>query len=236
MLFTIAGTLIEKVYKNTFTTITMKKSALLYILIAIIFVSLFLLINNLIKVTSPVDKNNNQDTNPANQTNENSAINPNASANTNNQNPSSSSGSSSVSSSGGSGGSGGGSSSSGASGSSDSGCPLIPISYALKNFMKNSICLAYSNNICTSKKVDCSVDIYNLDETISGQFTLKIILEYSQNNTPVQEFSFSDTINSQSSKTFEKSIIFESQSPEGEANKDYTCSFLTVSVPKKEVC
>ncbi len=207
----------------------MKKPTILFpILIAIILVSLFLLINNLIKLTSPPSKNDSPETNLANQGNESSRDNQEEQTEEDNQNSPAESGSGS-----GAGGSGGGSSNSG-SASTTNQCPQI--SYALKNFMKNSICLAYSNNICISKKVDCSVEVHNLDNEISDQFTIKIVLQELENQNTLQEFTLSNTISSQGYKVFEKSITFEGQSPEGDANKNYTCFFSTQEVPKKEIC
>jgi len=210
----------------------MKKPIILILILAvIILVSLFLLINNLIKLANTANKNDNPETNLENQINESSKDNQEEQEE-DAQNFSTGSGSSSGA--GGSGGGGGGGSSSSSSAGTTNQCSQI--SYALKNFIKSSICLSFSGNICINKKVDCSVEVHNLDESISGQFAIKITLENLQDNIPLQEFSFSDTINSQNFKTFEKSITFESQSPEGEANKNYTCSFSTLEVPKKEIC
>src|SRR3989344_5552732 len=107
---------------------------------------------------------------------------------------------------GGGGGGGSGGSTSGSSGSVN--CQQNQISYALKDFIKDSECLSYSGNICISKTLTCSVDVYNLDQSTSGTFEMKISIIEAGGNIIVQEFILSEEINPQQFHKFEKILQF----------------------------
>src|SRR3989344_5924401 len=131
------------------------------------------------------------------------------------------------------GGGGGGGASSGTSASNSTSTPYCPpVSYALRNFIKNSECFSSSNGICTNKDVHCSVSVENLDQT-TGQFTIEISLYDSQTSSIIQQFQISKMVSPSQQIIFDKSLTFQSQSEDGDANKDYDCSFKTLEIPKK---
>ena len=131
--------------------------------------------------------------------------------------------------------SGGGSGGGGSFSSSRVTGPYCPqISYALRNFIKNSECLSSSDGTCTNKNVYCSVTVENLDQSI-GQFTIEISL-YNYQALIIQQFQISKIVSQSQQVIFDKTLSFQSQSEDGDANKEYDCSFKTLEIPKKSGC
>jgi len=204
----------------------MKKSILiiLTILIITIVTVLFLNIYKIISQNKNTIPKGNTSENPENQLNKNPEEGQQTTSEENKM-PSSSSNTASE----------GGSGSSGSSTSSPTSpsCEQRSISYALKNFVKDSVCLSYNGEDCIDKRVNCSVEVYNLDSSVSGSFIIKIELKELESQQKVDEFNLSDSIDPQSFKVFEKSINFDSPQ---EANKNYTCVFSNLKIPEKQEC
>ncbi len=131
------------------------------------------------------------------------------------------------------GGGGGGSSSSGETGSGPASCPQV--SYALRNFVKNLECTSYDNEICIEKNVYCSVKVENIDQ-FSGEFIIGIEIYDIETSEIIQQFEISKTVYASQQELFDKSITLTSLTSDGEANKDYDCSFKTIQIPKKLIC
>ncbi len=126
----------------------------------------------------------------------------------------------------------GGGGSGGSSSDDPSSCSQIPISYALKNFMKDSTCLSYNDNTCIDKIINCSVQVQNLDMEVSGEFTVKIRLQELENQNIIEETEVTYPVEQESLKIFEKAFSFQNE----EANKNYTCIFSTTQTPTKSSC
>ncbi|MFA5174255.1 MAG: hypothetical protein WC438_03675 [Candidatus Pacearchaeota archaeon] len=164
-------------------------------------------------------KNPNQTGNAIIDDENNNQNNENINTNTEDINSNTISGSSGSSSSGsgGSGGGRGGSSSDGTTSTpeipSDANCILKQISYGIKNFKQER-----EDNL-----IICSLDLYNLDETTTGEFEI----EFSLDNSELEEIYVKKTIEALSNQTFKA---------EFETYEDVTCSYQTLIIPKKEVC
>lgn len=142
---------------------------------------------------------------------------------------SSSSSSSSSGSSGSSGGSGSGSSSSSDDTSSQN-CRLEQISYALKNFISNSTCNLYQDEVCIDKTTTCFVNVQNLDQEVSGEFEIRFtFLEQGEIYFTTTQ---TKTVQANSIEPFQHSLQLQDQ----EAQKNIGCTSNTLKVPKKEVC
>lgn len=143
-------------------------------------------------------------------------------------------------------GSGGGESSS----SQPSGCSLEQISYSLTDFEKTSVCNTYEGETCIDKTITCSLVTTNLDFETSGLFEIMfsffekdsqdVLFSEPESDEPIQDneqqvlFSSTDSndLSPYQSKTFQGIANFQDEN----ANKEITCSFSAVQVPKKEIC
>jgi len=147
---------------------------------------------------------------------------------TNNNLPSNNSnmGSSPTGSSGSSGGGGGGSSS-----GSSSICYNIKVSYSIEKIVKEVTCLQESGSDCLEQKINCTAQIHNFDDEITGDFDVKIdFIDRTQGGDPISSKTDSFTI-----EPLNFSIIQEVYSIQGQ-NPDLDCAFSTLSAPSKEVC
>lgn len=110
-------------------------------------------------------------------------------------------------------------------------CSLKPLSYSLKKFVKNSECLTYQDETCIEKRVDCMVEVTNLDHASSGEFEIKT--EFFETADNILDSSISvQLLAPQESKVFNDSMTFTA----AEATKELTCSIGTGEIPKKEIC
>src|SRR3989344_1014315 len=132
-----------------------------------------------------------------------------------------------IGSSGGSGGgSGGGSSSSGSSS-----CPTQQISYSIQNIQKNIECLEYQGETCVHQSLDCSAEIYNLDNEILGTFKVEIrFIDRSQDYLIIGSQAKEFSLGPGEFETVQGSASLQVQNPE------LDCFFITINVPKKEIC
>lgn len=121
------------------------------------------------------------------------------------------------------------------SSTSEEGCEMLQISYSLKNFASNQICLEESGGVCVMRQINCTIDVYNLDE-ISGEFELNLVVFEESNYNEIESLIISKNVMSEKHENLFWSFNIESQGIEGNANKELGCSFETSSVPKKEVC
>jgi len=142
---------------------------------------------------------------------------------------------------GGGGGTGGGGSAIGGvagSSGSTSGCATQQISYSAANFNANSVCNNQDENgFCIDKTVTCSITINNLDGEIGGIFEISFKF-FEQGNSGNILFSTSSELFLEPGEqhTFEGIFNVQSQGEQGDANKDLTCFYNTINIPRKEVC
>ncbi len=148
--------------------------------------------------------------------------------------PTTSSSSSSGGISGGGGGEGGG------GGSSSSGrvyCEKQDITYSLLNIQKEETCNQLQGEICTSKTINCSIEIHNADDNYEGTFPIELNI-YSETD---DEY-FVDTANKYFTippsdfRVFQHITTITSTGENGVANGIIKCIFHTTTKPYKEVC
>ena len=109
-------------------------------------------------------------------------------------------------------------------------CPTIQIAYALKNLNQNQTCNQYEGQTCIDKTVYCSIEVFNLDETTEGQFTVNF--ESLDQETEIANQEVSHTISPKQTQVFQSSIQFQNEN----ADKNIECSFKTVEIPRKDNC
>ncbi|MEK6895222.1 MAG: hypothetical protein AABX48_01760 [Nanoarchaeota archaeon] len=114
-----------------------------------------------------------------------------------------------------------------------SSCSLQQISYSLKNFQQNVTCLESQNNLCISKQINCSMEVHNLDYTLSGTFTIRYSEIYEENGNKI-EIDSSKSSQNISPHTFKIFSTFFTNNQNAEKNLE--CSFNTTEIPKKEIC
>ena len=142
---------------------------------------------------------------------------------------------------GGGGGTGGeGSAVGGVAGSSGStsGCATQQISYSAANFNANSVCNNQDENgFCIDKTVTCSITINNLDGEIGGIFEISFKFFEQGNSGNILFLASSESfLEPGEQHTFEGIFNVQSQGEQGDANKDLTCFYNTINIPRKEVC
>lgn len=114
----------------------------------------------------------------------------------------------------------------------DSGCNIRSVPYALKNFKENVVCLEWDSDGCIRLSVNCSVEIYNLDDDFSGDFKIRYaLLDDSQNELEVK--SLSDRVGFGEYELFMLNFV---RNDVGEIGEDLSCFFSIIDVPKKQVC
>ncbi|MBI5803866.1 hypothetical protein HY450_01340 [Candidatus Pacearchaeota archaeon] len=111
------------------------------------------------------------------------------------------------------------------------GCIEKQISYSMKNFATNSECESYDET-CVQKKVDCSVEVKNLDYEVSDLFSVKIKIINEQTGQEFQSIIVEKNVSSRETESFEYSFIIEGEDADG----DFNCIFSTEKVPVKEFC
>ena len=122
--------------------------------------------------------------------------------------------------------------------SSGTECYEGQISYSITNFNVTSICNAYDEEICLDKTVICSIEIHNMDDDISGFFEIKLLFVEEGGNleNPIDEKTSRFFLEPQDYNLFEDSINIQSSGQGGLANKEITCFYSTLEVPKKSFC
>ena len=114
----------------------------------------------------------------------------------------------------------------------DSNCISKQIPYSLKNFEESILCQEQEGEECINLIVNCSVEIYNLDDAFSGEFEIKYtLLDSSQNE--LEEKTLRDSVEFGEQKLF---MIDFTRNDIGGVNEDLSCFFSMVDVPEKEVC
>lgn len=110
------------------------------------------------------------------------------------------------------------------------GCTEKQISYSVKKVLKNSICNEWQDDKCISKRVNCSIEVQNLDETTSGNFEVKF--QFLAEDEEVDSIILNYFLNPYDIKIFEaiSQIIGEN------ADKEILCPYTTISIPEKKVC
>lgn len=141
---------------------------------------------------------------------------------------------------GGGGGGGGGSSEGGGSTSSTSSggaveeC-TIPINFYLINFVDRTVCLAYDNEICVEKIVNCSIEMENRDLEGDGYFNMRLSF-VEQGKDITEAFDMIDQnfiIAPRERDTFAGEKAISSTGEGGLANKEIKCYFNTLVSPYK---
>ncbi len=134
---------------------------------------------------------------------------------------------------GGGGGSGGGDGGAGASGGA-SGCTERQIAYALKNFVESADCNEFQGSVCVKKIMNCSLEVYNLDDNTNGIFGIRF--SFLEEGSVFDYLSKEFNVGAGEHKIFEGVLGVESAGEDGRANKNLYCSFNTEKVPKEQVC
>lgn len=125
---------------------------------------------------------------------------------------------------------GGGGGGGGATGGESTNCEIIQISYALKNFMKNEICNNYDNGKCIDKNIICTLDVYNFDYNIAGDFSIEFKLLENENvvDTEIETKNIQSRTNSNIAHTF---------NVQGQiADNNFICNYKSTSIPEKQIC
>jgi len=123
--------------------------------------------------------------------------------------------------------------------SSGSTCSMKQISYSLENFNKTSICNINQSGICWDKTVICSVEINNLDNEISGTFKIELMFLEKGGNKETDGFDITSSdflLSPKQSEIFLHSTNIQSTGEDGLANKEISCFYNTLEIPKKEIC
>jgi len=134
---------------------------------------------------------------------------------------------------GGGGGSGGGGSSEG-SGSTTSSATCVPerISYALRQFSENIVCLQSVQSICVDLAANCSVEVNNLDSAVSGDFTIELTLLDSAEQE-IDSHEVTKDVPAGTNKIFLHEFRITSSSGVDEFG---SCAFKTIRTPSRQVC
>ncbi len=144
---------------------------------------------------------------------------------------------------GGSGGGGGGAGGGGSSGGGAGGisgevvgenCFEQQIAYSLKDFKQNSDCNDFDGEICIKKMINCTIDVYNLDDNLNGMFEMRF--DFLEEGIAFDFMLQSFDVAPNAYKTFEGVLEVESSGETGRANKELSCSSITSKVPKEEIC
>lgn len=102
------------------------------------------------------------------------------------------------------------------------------ISYSIKNFEQNSFCNQYQGIDCIDKTSDCLLLVENLDNQVIGIFEINFIFSDTLNQELFSN-SISHSISPGNNQTFASSFNIQGQ----DANQDISCSYATLTIPKK---
>jgi len=109
------------------------------------------------------------------------------------------------------------------------------MSYSMKNFKKSSSCDEFNGEICTKLKVDCSVEVYNLENyaEAGGDFGINYQIINNENKEILASETLARFIRPEESELF--SVNFLIDKPEG-ITEDISCSPEVILVPEVTVC
>lgn len=121
---------------------------------------------------------------------------------------------------------------------SELGCITKQISYSMINLSKKSTCNQYQDDICIDKTTECSIEVHNRDNEIAGFFEIELIFteEGGNKEIPLDSKTSRFFLKPMTYNVFKDSINIQSTEQDGPANKDITCLFNTLEVPKEKVC
>ncbi|MFH1585158.1 MAG: hypothetical protein ABIB79_00135 [archaeon] len=133
-------------------------------------------------------------------------------------------------SSGGGGGGGGGSTSSTSEGGE---LCFTDVSYSMKEHTKLSNCNQYDGEICIDKTVTCSIEVYNRDTTIGGNFRVELLFVEDKKGLEeaLDSESFYFYLNPNSMNKIKGDTNIVSTGENGTANQIINCFFNTYEVP-----
>src|SRR3989344_199710 len=138
---------------------------------------------------------------------------------------------------GGGGGGVGGAGSGSESTNSESECEETQISYSLQNFLKNTTCISFDGLDCIEKTSFCSLLVTNLDENITGTFSINFEhYELGNQSNIIQNDLQTFALSPDQGETFTSSIMIQSRGENGNANKEITCTFSSEEIPAKILC
>ena len=139
---------------------------------------------------------------------------------------------------GGNGGAGGASASGATSSSSASNCIENQIPFSTTGFDVNSVCNSQNQNgFCIDKTVTCSILITNLDNGFGGVFKVEFKFFAEEDNSNILYSTLSEfNLEAGEQHNFLEFYNVQSEGQDGIANKELTCFYATVSIPKKQVC
>lgn len=131
--------------------------------------------------------------------------------------------------------SGGGSDSAGG-GSSEAmtNCETKQVSYSLKNFNEEVVCNTYSLGNCVDLEITCSVNVFNLDESTTGDFEIGFDLVEIATQEIFSSLSEEKSLGPKENDVFEG--FFTVQDEAGLNEEGYDCDFTTLSIPNKAGC
>ncbi|MBI3622883.1 hypothetical protein HY212_02270 [Candidatus Pacearchaeota archaeon] len=122
--------------------------------------------------------------------------------------------------------------------SSGAGCIKSQISYSLENIKVEQTCNAFNGEICTDKTVKCSIEVHNLDNGIGGNFGVRVsfVEEGKETESQLDAKSANFIIGPNEFKQYNESINLHGSNENDPPNKNIKCLYVTLEVPKQEVC
>lgn len=126
----------------------------------------------------------------------------------------------------------------GGSESSEPQCSDQQIPYGLKNLQSQEECISFQDDICTEKRVNCSIEVANLDSETGGAFDIRMVVyvAFLGEEQVIAEQHQILSIEPMQTEFFVNEFLIESSGAEGNANQELSCAAYTASVPKKRVC
>ena len=116
-------------------------------------------------------------------------------------------------------------------------CQETQISYSLRKFVKNQTCNIFEGEICTDKNSFCSIEVKNLDDDITGIFTISFThFELQNPENIIETESESFTLSPNEMRVFSSEIQIQSSGMDGNANKEISCTFASEEIPIKSIC
>jgi|SRR3989344_6829933 len=138
----------------------------------------------------------------------------------------------------GSAGGGSGSGSGGAASSGNSSCHTEQISYSIQNINKYLACVTQMPLYCAKQNLNCSAEVHNLDDNVTGIFNLEILFFNKRIGITNPLFKIPKKI---SLGPGEFNVIYGSYNlsfnqVSASLPPDLDCFFNTITVPTKQVC
>ena len=111
-------------------------------------------------------------------------------------------------------------------------CRNQTIKYSLKNFQEDIECLNNEGGKCTLLSAICSVDVYNIDVDVLGNFTIDYVLIDSFGED-IESQLIDMNVNPAKFVKFKANMTVEDSNG---IDMSSSCTPRIISVPKKEVC